>query len=67
MSSSILYQRGLYPEEDFKMVTKYGMKVLTSTNPELTAYISKITQQLKSIKQHPLNIVATNVNLVQYG
>ncbi|CAO0800967.1 unnamed protein product [Mucor circinelloides] len=45
--NSILYQRGLYPIDDFKMTTRYGMKVLISTNPELTAYIDKIIQQLQ--------------------
>ncbi|KAG2203171.1 hypothetical protein INT46_008929 [Mucor plumbeus] len=44
---NILYQRGLYPIDDFKMTTRYGMKVLISTNPELTAYINTIVQQLQ--------------------
>lgn len=43
---SILYQRGLYPPDDFKMITKYGVKVLMSVNPELSAYINKIMEQL---------------------
>ncbi|KAI8349430.1 mitotic spindle checkpoint component mad2 [Blakeslea trispora] len=44
---SILYQRGLYPMEDFKLVSKYGMKVYVSDNPELTNYVHKIIQQLQ--------------------
>lgn len=46
---SILYQRGLYPIDDFNMTTRYGMKVLVSTNPELTAYINSIIKQLQGI------------------
>ncbi|KAI8067322.1 mitotic spindle assembly checkpoint protein MAD2 [Thamnidium elegans] len=45
--NSILMLRGLYPEDDFKMTTKYGIKVYSSNNPELTAYIEKIISQLK--------------------
>lgn len=61
---SILYQRGLYPIDDFKMTTRYGMKVLISTNPELTAYIDKIIQQLQGI---PFSTTILHVNLQDWN
>ncbi|OBZ83779.1 Mitotic spindle checkpoint component mad2 [Choanephora cucurbitarum] len=33
--------------EDFKLISKYGMKVYVSDNPELTSYVNKIIQQLQ--------------------
>ncbi|KAI8641342.1 DNA-binding protein [Parasitella parasitica] len=45
--NSILYQRGLYPSEDFEMIERFGMKVLISVNPELSKYINTIVQQLQ--------------------
>ncbi|KAI7904484.1 mitotic spindle checkpoint component mad2 [Cokeromyces recurvatus] len=45
--SNILYQRGIYPFEDFKMIKKYGVNIVTSDNPELTDYIRQIVKQLR--------------------
>lgn len=54
--------RGIYSDDDFKPVTKYGMKVYVSNAPELTAYIDKIISQLKSkIFQEPFFLYKTNV------
>lgn len=46
--NSILYQRGLYPPEDFKMVKKYGLNMLVSNDDSLVAYLRKIMTQLNS-------------------
>ncbi|CAD6585538.1 MAG: Mitotic spindle checkpoint component mad2 [Cyphobasidiales sp. Tagirdzhanova-0007] len=45
---SILYQRGLYPPEDFKMVKKYGLNMLVSSDDSLVAYLRKIMSQLNN-------------------
>ncbi|KAL9939233.1 hypothetical protein V8E36_002046 [Tilletia maclaganii] len=37
---SILYQRGLYPSEDFKMVKKYGLQLLAAADEALAEYIA---------------------------
>lgn len=42
----ILYQRGLYPPEDFKMVKKYNLNMLVSTDDGLQGYLKKIMGQL---------------------
>ncbi|KTW25853.1 hypothetical protein T552_03126 [Pneumocystis carinii B80] len=44
--NSILYQRGVYPADDFKMVKKYGLNMLVTTDTEVKAYIRKIIKQL---------------------
>jgi len=45
--NSILFQRGLYEPEDFKMVKKYNINLLVTTDEKVQAYISDITNQLK--------------------
>lgn len=55
--------RGLYPEDYFKMTTKYGIKVYSSNNPELTAYIEKIVSQLKSKNKEKTRIMLLPTNL----
>ncbi|KAI3399614.1 hypothetical protein diail_6255 [Diaporthe ilicicola] len=43
---SILYQRGVYPAEDFTVVKKYGLNMLVSADDQVKAYIKKIMAQL---------------------
>ncbi|CAA16846.1 Mitotic spindle checkpoint component mad2 [Schizosaccharomyces pombe] len=44
--NSILFQRGIYPAEDFKVVRKYGLNMLVSVDEEVKTYIRKIVSQL---------------------
>ncbi|KAJ3154398.1 Mitotic spindle checkpoint component mad2 [Geranomyces variabilis] len=44
--SSILYQRGLYPPEDFHMEKKYGLNLLVTSHEGVQAYLSTILSQL---------------------
>ncbi|KAI7864688.1 DNA-binding protein [Spinellus fusiger] len=44
---SILYQRGIYPEDEFTMTEKYGMKMITTTNKELQLYVHDILLQVR--------------------
>ncbi|KAH7121931.1 DNA-binding protein [Dactylonectria estremocensis] len=43
---SILFQRGVYPAEDFTAVKKYGLNMLVSADDQVKAYIKKIMSQL---------------------
>ncbi|ORX54928.1 spindle assembly checkpoint protein Mad2p [Hesseltinella vesiculosa] len=43
---SILYQRGVYPHEDFDFEARFGMNVLVSRNDELNLYLEEIIKQL---------------------
>ncbi|ORZ10880.1 mitotic spindle assembly checkpoint protein MAD2 [Absidia repens] len=53
---SILYQRGVYPPEDFKQTKRFGVSILMSINPELNAYLDEIVQQLKAwLKTNHIN------------
>ncbi|WVQ74511.1 hypothetical protein IAR50_004112 [Cryptococcus sp. DSM 104548] len=45
--NNILYQRGVYPPEEFKMVKKYGLQMLRLTNEDVQEYISTILAQVK--------------------
>ncbi|KPA79662.1 putative rev7 putativemitotic spindle checkpoint component [Leptomonas pyrrhocoris] len=44
--NNILYQRGVYPPEDFQQVKKYGLGLMISTDGELNAYLSELLQQI---------------------
>lgn len=46
--NTILYQRGIYPPEDFKVVKKYGLNMLVSTDDDVKKYIKRIMKQLHS-------------------
>ena len=41
LASSILFQRGVYPSDDFQMVKKYGQTVLITQDAALEAYLDK--------------------------
>ncbi|KAL2149077.1 hypothetical protein VTH82DRAFT_1763 [Thermothelomyces myriococcoides] len=43
---TILFQRGVYPAEDFTPVKKYGLNMLVSSDDQVRAYIKKIMTQL---------------------
>ncbi|KAF7946406.1 hypothetical protein EAE96_009404 [Botrytis aclada] len=44
--NTILFQRGVYPAEDFSAVKKYGLTMLVSSDDQVKAYIKKIMSQL---------------------
>lgn len=44
---SILYQRGIYPAEDFRPVKKYGLQMLITTDDGLETYIDNCLTQVK--------------------
>lgn len=44
---NILFQRGIYPAEDFATVRKYALPLLLSTDEEVVSYIAKIMHQIK--------------------
>lgn len=44
--NSILYQRGIYPAEDFKIVKKYGLNLLVTCDDDIKNYIRNIMSQL---------------------
>ena len=46
--NTILYQRGIYAPEDFKVVKKYGLNMLVSTDDDVKRYIKRIMKQLHS-------------------
>ncbi|KAI9885963.1 MAG: hypothetical protein M1823_002241 [Watsoniomyces obsoletus] len=43
---TILFQRGVYPAEDFTAVKKYGLNMLVSSDDQVKAYIKRIMSQL---------------------
>ncbi|KAI9096966.1 mitotic spindle checkpoint component mad2 [Phlyctochytrium arcticum] len=44
--NSILFQRGLYPPEDFRMVKKYGLNLLVTSDDGVQTYLNNILEQL---------------------
>ncbi|KAH9835956.1 DNA-binding protein [Teratosphaeria destructans] len=49
--NTILYQRGVYPPEDFTQVKKYGINMTVSCDDQVKAYIKKIMSQLSKWMQ----------------
>ncbi|XP_073130315.1 mitotic spindle checkpoint protein MAD2 [Henckelia pumila] len=45
-ANSILYNRGVYPEESFTKVKKYGLPMLLTQDDGLKSFISNLTSQL---------------------
>ena len=45
-AGSILYQRGIYPPEQFERKQKYGLTLLVTQEPELKKYINSVLMQL---------------------
>jgi mitotic spindle assembly checkpoint protein MAD2 len=64
--NSVLYQRGLYPPENFTAVKKYGLQMMVTTDPGLSKYLASVLQQLSewlmSGNVQKLVIVITNVD-----
>ncbi|KAN0061406.1 Mitotic spindle checkpoint component mad2 [Thecaphora frezii] len=44
---SILYQRNIYPPEDFKTVKKYGLQMLVTTDDSVADYLERAMNQLQ--------------------
>ncbi|THV07708.1 spindle assembly checkpoint protein [Dendrothele bispora CBS 962.96] len=45
--NTILFQREVYPSDDFHMVKKYGQTLLVSQDPALEDYLEKILKQVQ--------------------
>ncbi|KAM9834414.1 mitotic spindle assembly checkpoint protein MAD2A isoform X1 [Syngnathus acus] len=45
--NSILYQRGIYPPEQFTRVSQYDMSLQVTSDPELKNYLDSVVSQLK--------------------
>ena len=48
--NSILYQRGLYPPEDFSTRKQYGLSLFATNDPALESYLSRLFQQLQGTR-----------------
>ncbi|KAF9978788.1 Mitotic spindle checkpoint component mad2 [Actinomortierella ambigua] len=46
--NSLLFQRGLYAPENFKMTKKYGLNMLVTADPEVKAHIRQIMTQVEA-------------------
>jgi mitotic spindle assembly checkpoint protein MAD2 len=46
--NSILYQRGIYPPEEFRRVAKYGLSMMVASDDGLQKYLQNILVQLKT-------------------
>ena len=50
--NTILFQRGVYPAEDFSAVKKYGLNMLVSSDDQVKSYVKKIMSQLNKWMLH---------------
>lgn len=44
--NNILYQRGVYPPEEFERKQKYGLGVMVTTEPKLRDYLVEVLEQV---------------------
>ncbi|KZT30634.1 spindle assembly checkpoint protein [Neolentinus lepideus HHB14362 ss-1] len=67
--NSILFQRGVYPSDDFHMVKKYGQTVLVTQDLALENYLDKILNQVNkwlltgSVTQLVLAIISKDTRI----
>lgn len=45
--NNILYQRGIYPEDEFDRTKRYGLNLHITSNPALKQYMETIFKQLQ--------------------
>ena len=45
---SILFQRGVYPPDQFSQVPKYGLTMLVTNDTGLQQYLSNVTKMIRS-------------------
>ncbi|KAJ3003139.1 hypothetical protein NUW54_g5459 [Trametes sanguinea] len=50
-ANTILFQRGVYPADDFHMVKKYGQTVLVTQDLALENYLDKILKQVNQASE----------------
>lgn len=48
--NSILFQRGIYPPEDFKIVENFGLPIYMSQNNKIKNFLSTTLNQLKGLQ-----------------
>jgi mitotic spindle assembly checkpoint protein MAD2 len=46
--NSILYQRGIYPSEDFEQKKKYGLALMVTKDAGVRQYLNKVLSQIQS-------------------
>lgn len=44
--NNILYQRGIYPPESFDDIKQYGLKMVTTNDPDLKTYLETVLSQM---------------------
>lgn len=52
--SSILYQRGVYPAENFEPQKKYGLTVMAVRDPKLCSYLQSVLRQFSGASGRPV-------------
>lgn len=67
--NSILFQRGLYPPENFVSVENYGLNILMSTDEKIKEFLSTTLGQLKEWlverKVNKVALIVTNVKTLE--
>lgn len=46
--NTLLFQRGIYPPETFRRVSKYGMTMLVSADPAVQKYLQSVLAQMRT-------------------
>ncbi|KAJ6641833.1 Mitotic spindle assembly checkpoint protein MAD2A [Pseudolycoriella hygida] len=46
--NSILFQRGIYPPEDFQSTQQYGLTILVSTDQKIQKFLQSILEQIET-------------------
>ncbi|XP_066156017.1 mitotic spindle assembly checkpoint protein MAD2A [Euwallacea fornicatus] len=67
--NSILFQRGLYPSENFKIAESYGLNIWMSTDNKIKEFVSTVLDQLKewliNRTVNKIALIITNVKTLE--
>ncbi len=68
--NNILFQRGIYPPENFKRVAHYGLSMMISTDEKLQVFMMNILSQLRGITNSTTHsfsfFTSTLINLIEW-
>lgn len=59
--NSILFQRGIYPPEQFKPVENYGLTILMSQDNKIKEFLSTTLTQLKGKRENLIEMLSSPI------
>lgn len=58
--NSILFQRGIYPAENFDNTQQYGLTILMSKDPKITTFLQNVLKQTEGLLNKNMHLFTKN-------